>query len=121
MYCETLALTATNTPWRRISDLERESEDLRRKLRASQPADPHPSPIALLTAAAELGVHTPASDSLSETPQPPPSYAPGLLVPTNLGHGAPGPLFNGDTTKPRTLNGIQVSADEIDDLFQMYV
>ncbi|KAJ5310912.1 citrate synthase [Penicillium atrosanguineum] len=105
---------------KRISDLERESEDLRRKLRSSQPADTHLSPIALLTAAAEMGVRTPASDTLSETPQPPPSYPPQLLAPTVLVHSTPGPAYDGDTTKSRTLNGIQVSAQEIDDLFQIF-
>jgi hypothetical protein len=101
--------------------LERESEDLRRKLRASQPSDPHPSPIALLAAAAEMGVRTPASDPLSETPQPPPSYPPQLLAPSSLDQSPAGPALDGDTTKPRTLNGIQVSGEEIDDLFHMYV
>ncbi|KAJ5217961.1 uncharacterized protein N7498_000060 [Penicillium cinerascens] len=105
---------------KRISDLERESEDLRRKLRASQPAGPHPSPIALLTAAAEMGVHTPASDALSGSPQPLPSYPPQLLPPTGLENGAPVPALDGDTTKPRTLNGIQVSGEEADDLFQLF-
>ncbi|KAJ6134731.1 hypothetical protein N7523_001053 [Penicillium sp. IBT 18751x] len=103
---------------KRISDLERESEDLRRKLRASQPADPHLSPIALLTAAAEMGVRTPASDTLSET-QPPPSYPPQLLAPMGPEHRIPGPVCDGDT-KSRTLNGIQISAQEIDDLFQIF-
>lgn len=68
-----------------------------------------------------MGVRTPASDTLSETPQPPPSYPPQLLVPTGLVHSIPGPALDGDPTKSRTLNGIQVSAQEIDDLFQMYV
>lgn len=109
---------------RRLSDLERESEELRRKLRASQSADPHPSPIALLTAAAEMGVLSgPGSDAL---PGPPPapaaSYPPQLLAPTTLENGTPGPaLEGGDTTKPRSLNGVQVRGEEIDDLFQLFV
>ena len=68
-----------------------------------------------------MGVCTPASDPLSGTPQPLPSYPPQLLPPTGLEHGAPVPGLDGDTTKPRTLNGIQVSGEEADDLFQLYV
>lgn len=66
-------------------------------------------------------MHTPASDALSGTPQPHPSYPPQLLPPTSLEHGSPVPALDGDTTKPRTLNGIQVSGEEADDLFQLYV
>ncbi|KAJ5157887.1 uncharacterized protein N7482_008987 [Penicillium canariense] len=110
---------------KRISELERESEDLRRKLRASQPADPdpHPSPIAPLTAAAELGVHSgPRSDSISASSHAPlDSYSPRLLAPNGLTHTTPAPALEGDgTTKPRNLNGVQVQAEEIDDLFQLF-
>lgn len=112
--------------YRRLSELERESEDLRRKLRASQPADlsPHPSPIALLTAAAEMGAHSrPGSNSVSVSSHAPlDSYSPHLLAPNGLTHTTPAPasaLDGGGTTKPRSLNGVQVQAGEIDDLFQL--
>lgn len=111
---------------RRLSELERESEDLRRKLRASQPTDPHPSPIDLLTAAAGMGVRTgsasgPAS-GVSQSPHiPPPSYPPQLLAPNSGGDRPSAPaLESGGLTKSRSLNGVQVQGEEIDDLFQMY-
>ncbi|KAJ5698831.1 hypothetical protein N7462_000836 [Penicillium macrosclerotiorum] len=108
---------------KRLSELERESEDLRRKLRASYPAEPHPSPIALLTAAAEMGVRSgPGSDSISTSSQvAPDSYPPQLLAPNNLDHATPVPALNGvDTTKPRELNRVHVQAAEIDDLYQLF-
>ncbi|KAJ5937586.1 hypothetical protein N7454_003928 [Penicillium verhagenii] len=110
---------------RRLSDLQRESEELRRKLRASQPADPHPSPIALLTAAAELGSRgDPHSSSLpSSSHVSPDSYPPQLLAPSSLGSGTPAPaLDNNDAsaTLARTLNGVELTKNEIDDLFQLY-
>jgi len=66
-----------------------------------------------------MGVHTPASDPLSGTL----SYPPKLLVSTGLEHGTgtPGPALDADTTKSRTLNGIHVSGEEIDDLFHLSV
>ncbi|KAJ5085086.1 hypothetical protein N7532_009857 [Penicillium argentinense] len=111
---------------KRMSRLEQESEDLRRKLRASQPADPHPSPIALLTAAAEMGSRSePNSDSLSGTPHiPPPSYPPQLLAPNGFGVSpsapGPGPAMEGDTTRAQSLHGVEVRSDEIDDLFHLF-
>lgn len=115
---------------RRLSELERESEDLRRKLRVSRSADPQPSPIALLTAAAEIAPRSETnSDSISATPSiPPPSYPPQLLAPNGLGISsstpapAPTPVsgIDGDTTRSRSLHGIEVFGDEIDDLFQLY-
>ncbi|KAJ5887189.1 hypothetical protein N7504_011236 [Penicillium tannophilum] len=108
---------------RRLSDLQRESEELRRKLRESQPADPHPSPIALLTAAAELGSRSdphvaslPASSHVS-----PDSYPTQLLAPGSLGSATPAPAYDSnDATLPRSLNGVELTSAEIDDLFQLY-
>ncbi|KAJ5579540.1 uncharacterized protein N7459_005525 [Penicillium hispanicum] len=110
---------------KRLSELERESDELRQKLRASHPADPHPSPIALLTAAAEMDVHSASgSDSISVPSQvPPDSYPPQLLAPAGLPHDTPepGPVLEGcDPTKPRSLNGVEVSSEEIDDLFRLF-
>ncbi|KAJ5641341.1 hypothetical protein N7490_005341 [Penicillium lividum] len=106
---------------RRLSDLQRESEELRRKLRASQPADPHPSPIALLTAAAELGSRPdPQGASYPSSQATPDVYPPQLLAPSSLGSGTPAPAFDNDATLPRTLNGIELTSQEIDDLFQLF-
>ncbi|KAJ5732403.1 hypothetical protein N7493_003884 [Penicillium malachiteum] len=109
---------------KRLSDLERESAELRQKLRTSQSADPHPSPIALLTAAAEMGVHAgPRSDTLSGPSQvSPESYPLQLLAPSSLGSGTPGPALENAShvTLSRTLNGVEVSSQEIDDLFAIY-
>jgi hypothetical protein len=108
-----------------MSELEEESENLRRKLRASHPADPHPSPIALLTAAAEMAPRSePNSDSMSGTPNiPTPSYPPQFLAPNGLGISpstpAPAPALEGDTTRSRSLHGVEVRGEEIDDLFHM--
>lgn len=119
------AIQYANNSTRRMSELQQESEDLRRKLRASHPADPHPSPIALLTAAAEMAPRSePNSDSMSGTPNiPPPSYPPQLLAPNGLGISpstpAPAPALEGDTTRSRSLHGVEVRGDEIDDLFHM--
>lgn len=104
--------------------MERESEELRRKLRASQPGNPHPSPIALLTAAAEMGIPAgPQRDSLSNHSRvvSPESYPPQLLAPSSLGSGTPGPALenNNDATLPRTLNGVEVTGGEIDELFEL--
>ncbi|CEJ57860.1 hypothetical protein PMG11_06538 [Penicillium brasilianum] len=112
---------------KRLSELERESEDLRRKLRASQPADlsPHPSPIALLTAAAEMGAHSrQGSNSVSLSSNAPlDAYSPHLLAPNGLTHRTPAPapaLDGGGTTLSRSLNGVQVQGEEIDDLFRLF-
>lgn len=107
---------------RRLSDLQRESEELRQRLRASQPADPQPSPIALLTAAAELGGRSgPQSDTLSgHSHVSPETYPPQLLAPSSLSSGTPGPaLETNDVTLSRTLNGVEVTGQEIDDLFEL--
>ncbi|KAJ6122881.1 hypothetical protein N7512_005346, partial [Penicillium capsulatum] len=103
---------------KRISDLERESEELRRKLRASHPADP--SPIALLTAAAEIGGRA-ESNSLSE-PTPPDSYPPQLLAPASLRPVTPAPAVDttSEATRSRSLNSVEVTGEEIDDLFHLF-
>ncbi|KAJ5999685.1 hypothetical protein N7481_000094 [Penicillium waksmanii] len=113
---------------KRMSELQQESEDLRRKLRVSHPVDPHPSPIALLTAAAEMAPRSePNSDSMSGTPNISlPSYPPQLLAPNGLEISpstpapAPAPALEGDTTRSRSLHGVEVRGDEIDDLFHIF-
>lgn len=106
---------------RRLSELEQESEELRRKIRSSQDVEPHPSPIALLTAAAEMeGRAGPATASLPTSSDVPPiSHSPNLPLPA---HQNPGPELEGaDLTKSRMLNGTRVTGEEIDDMFTLYV
>ncbi|KAL3428695.1 hypothetical protein BDV09DRAFT_181593 [Aspergillus tetrazonus] len=112
---------------KRLSELERESEGLRRKLRASQSADPNPSPIPLVTAAAELTPRSePNSDSISGASHiPPPFYAQQLLEPGGMGNSSltpgPAPALEGVATRAlRSLRGVEVRANEIDDLFQIF-
>ncbi|KAF4161057.1 hypothetical protein CNMCM6936_007311 [Aspergillus lentulus] len=131
--------------WRR-AELEHEANELRRQLQAAQAPNHHASPIAMLTAAAEMGVHSASSEIALSLPTPPapalptppasgppscaaalpvPSYAQQLLSSTGLGE----PLAQVDIepdnhrlepTVPRTLNNVTVKAEEIDDLFQVF-
>lgn len=85
----------------RLSQLQDEVEELRRRPAAS--ADSWSS----LDARSEVQERTsPVFSALGPA-------TPGL--PLNTGGDAT------DRTKPRTLSGIEVSGEEIDDLFQMYV
>jgi hypothetical protein len=105
---------------RRLSELEKESEELRRKLRTSHSTEsPNPSPIALLTAAAEMGVREE------------PSAGGDLDIPTSqvaaptypLTTTGPAPVWTegttGDITKSRSVNGVWVTGEEVDELFQL--
>ena len=69
-----------------------------------------------------MGVRAgPGSDSPSLPLQiSPESYPPQLLAPSSLGVGTPGPALEGnETTVPRSLNGVEVTSEEIDDLYQL--
>ncbi|GFF28779.1 Regulatory protein LEU3 [Aspergillus lentulus] len=130
----------------RRAELEHEANELRRQLQAAQAPNHHASPIAMLTAAAEMGVHSASSEIALSLPTPPapalptppasgppscaaalpvPSYAQQLLSSAGLGE----PLAQVDIepdnhrlepTVPRTLNNVTVKAEEIDDLFQVF-
>ncbi|KAL4972611.1 hypothetical protein BDW66DRAFT_169478 [Aspergillus desertorum] len=124
--CVILDLFKREHKHKRLSELERESEGLRRKLRASQPADLNPSPIPLLTAAAELTPRSePNSDSMSGASHVrPPLYSPQLLALSADGNSSltPGavPALEGVATRARSLHGVEVRGNEIDDLFQLF-
>lgn len=64
----------------------------------------------------------PAGDHLSDPQQlPHPSYPPQLLAPNGVCNGTPGPASEGsNSTKSRSLHGVRVQGEEVDDLFQMY-
>ena len=68
------------------------------------------------------GLSPSASGTMSTPSQVPlESYPPQLLAPVALTHETAGPALEGtDATKPRSLNGVHVSAEEIDDLFKLY-
>ncbi|KAB8219805.1 C6 zinc finger domain protein [Aspergillus novoparasiticus] len=113
----------------RLSELEQETDELRKRLRSSQSVPSQSSPIAMLRAAAELGVHSTGNEvGLHLTPQsqsPPASYAK-TSVPT-LSLGPPLPRVEctprervSDPTVSRTLSGVEVTGEEIDDIFQLF-
>ncbi|KAI9935048.1 hypothetical protein MW887_000669 [Aspergillus wentii] len=113
----------------RLSELEHETDELRRKLRSSASTDPHPSPIALLTAAAEMGVHSESSGGdlqLSTPPNHPQasSYPQQLLSPgcsdPSLGRVETPTDRVADPTISRTLNNIEVTGEEIDEMFHLF-
>ncbi|KAJ6038501.1 hypothetical protein N7460_008272 [Penicillium canescens] len=104
----------------RLEGLEREREQLRQQLEDAQQANPHFTPIALLTAAAEMGVpiEPKQNDSFVGWQDPPAPYP--------QQHNAPAislssPILEGlDATVSRTLKGITVTGKEIDDLYQLF-
>lgn len=117
--------------FRRLSELERETEELRRKLRASESSSGVASPIAVLTAAAEMGVapgNLAATPSASSPPRPS-GYLNPTGPPVSMNLRPSGVLQNGDgpgthagdRTLARTLNGVRVEGEEIDDIFQLCV
>ncbi|QRD89666.1 Zn(II)2Cys6 transcription factor [Aspergillus flavus] len=113
----------------RLSELEQETDELRKRLKSSQSVLSQPSPIAMLTAAAELGVHfTGNAVGLDLTPQsqsPPASYAETSVPSLSLGpplpqvECTPGERAS-DPTVPRTLDGVEVTGEEIDEIFQLF-
>jgi hypothetical protein len=110
---------------RRLSELEKESEELRRKLRTSQSAEsPNPSPIALLTAAAEMGVREGPSAGGGDLHIPVSQVTAAPAYPLITSGPAPGWAEGSttditDITKSRSVNGIWVTGEEIDDLFRL--
>ncbi|KAJ5625345.1 hypothetical protein N7510_001654 [Penicillium lagena] len=108
---------------KRLSELEKESEELRRKLRASQSAEsPNPSPIALLTAAAEMGVREGPSAGGGDLHIPVSQVAAAPVYPLTTSGPAPGWTEGNttDITKSRSVNGNWVTGEEIDDLFRLF-
>ncbi|RAL15005.1 Zn(II)2Cys6 transcription factor [Aspergillus homomorphus CBS 101889] len=112
----------------RLSKLEQETDELRRKLRSSHSESLPQSPIALLTAAAEMGVHSASTGTdLPLTTQPhasPIALYPQILPQTSLASAdprtdvvsqhAPSP------TAPRTLKNVRLTGSEIDELFKIF-
>ncbi|GMF67831.1 unnamed protein product [Aspergillus oryzae] len=106
-----------------------ETDELRKRLKSSQSVLSQSSPIAMLTAAAELGVHSTGNAvGLDLTPQsqsPPASYAETSVPSLSLGpplpqvECTPGERAS-DPTVPRTLDGVEVTGEEIDEIFQLY-
>ncbi|RAL04650.1 putative C6 transcription factor (Leu3) [Aspergillus ibericus CBS 121593] len=115
---------------KRLSELEQETDELRRRLRYTQPNHPRPSPIAMLTAAAEMEVNSAASageltfHTESHTPsvesqqQLLPSI--GLVPPPLPDAGVVPGVQTSDSTEPRTLNNIHLTGSEIDELFHVF-
>ncbi|KAL2815041.1 hypothetical protein BDW59DRAFT_177773 [Aspergillus cavernicola] len=95
----------------RLSQLQDEVEELRR--RPTRSADPGPS----------LDTHIGVQEGVQEEVQPTP-VLPGL-APVGFGPSTPGPTSAAegdavDRTTPRMLNGVEVTGEEIDDLFQIF-
>ncbi|KAE8372812.1 C6 zinc finger domain protein [Aspergillus bertholletiae] len=113
----------------RLSELKQETDELRKRLRSSQSALPQPSPIAILTTAAEMGVPLLGNEAgLRLTPQSqssPASYAEtsahflSLGPPMSRAEHTPGERAS-DLTVSRTLNGVEVIGEEIDEIFQLF-
>ncbi|RAK79163.1 Zn(II)2Cys6 transcription factor [Aspergillus fijiensis CBS 313.89] len=112
----------------RLSELEQETDELRRKLRCDRSESLQQSPIAMLTAAAEMGVHsTPAAGHLNLPPQPhitsnpyhsqlTPQMSPALSYPQMQVV----PVEVSDPTEPRTLKTVKLTGSEIDELFRLF-
>lgn len=87
-------------------------EELRRK--PTRSVNPGPSPdtrVGMQEGVQEELQASPALPGLAPAVFGPPTPEPTLAV---EGHAA-------GKTKPQTLNGVEVTGEEIDDLFQMYV
>ncbi|KAH8690603.1 putative C6 transcription factor [Talaromyces proteolyticus] len=110
---------------KRLSELQHETEELRKKL-VSGRINTLASPIAVLTTAAEMS-RTPESLRVStpsgSPPQPTTRLERSRIVPANIRPvpvlSAELPMVEGET-QARTLNGITVEAEEINDLFQLF-
>lgn len=112
----------------RLSELEQETIELRRKLRSSENNNSLSSPIAMLTAAAEMGVApgNAADMPALSPPQCPVGYtqpvAPRVdIVPPPVPRPENGPEVRpSERSIARTLNGVQVSGEEIDEIFRLF-
>lgn len=125
----------TLTPCRRLSQLQHEAEELRKQLGSDRGSNNNrlASPIAVLTAAAEmsrtpesLNAYTPAISSPQssirvDAPQIIPSNVrPPPVVPV-VAREMPIAHSDGET-QPRSLNSaVQIEGGEINDIFQMSV
>ncbi|GKZ24266.1 hypothetical protein AbraIFM66951_002276 [Aspergillus brasiliensis] len=114
---------------KRLSELEQETDELRRRLRYTQSDPSRPSPIAMLTAAAEMEVNSTAveGDLVFQTQsQTPPFEDSQHVIPSpGLGPPLPGPemvssVRTPDATEPRSLNNVYLTGSEIDELFQNF-
>lgn len=113
----------------RLSELEHETDELRRKL-GTQNVNPQSSPIAILTAAAEMGVHREGTNA-GDIQLPPPSqpsissYSQQMMSLACLGPSIPriesDSESRSDPTSSQTLNGITITGQEIDEIFQLCV
>lgn len=123
-------ISSANVLKRRLSELEQETDELRRKLRTSEARSSISSPIAMLTAAAQMENVIGSGENQSALPssqdslgysQPaitqPALFPPSMPLSVDSVSGSRG----SDRTLPRTINGIKLTSDEIDDIFQLYV
>lgn len=110
--------------------MEQETNELRKKLRSSQSVVPEPSPIAMLTAAAEMDQE--AATNVPDYNLTPQSQSPSLSqhhpLPRSISLGptlprieaGPGDRLS-DPTVPRVLNNVTVVGEEIDEIFELCV
>lgn len=113
---------------RRLSELEQETDELRRKLRSSE-NNSLSTPIAMLTAAAEMGVDS--GNSADIPALSPPQISVGYtqpavprvdVVPPPVPRPENGPEGRAsEQSIARTLNGVEVTGEEIDEIFRLYV
>jgi hypothetical protein len=113
---------------RRLSELQSEADELRRKLRTGDSSSRLESPLAVRTAVPELRGTPESLVAITPATSPPRRYgyenvaplATVNMIPSQVlpqeGHLLPA----SDSTLARTLNGIRIESDEIDDIFKLY-
>ena len=105
---------------RRLNELEREKEQLRQQLQISRHRPPDHPAITPISPAARLGVPTgPNASAESDALQ---SLGPHSNQHIALADSSSSAITHGNgSTKPRSLKGVTVTGEEIDELFEMWV
>jgi hypothetical protein len=117
----------TLTVARRFSELQSEADELRRKLRTGDSSRLE-SPLAVRTAVPELRGTPESLVAITPATSPPRRYGYENVAPLATVNMIPSPVFpqeghllpTSDSTLARTLNGIRIESDEIDDIFKLY-
>ncbi|CAG8105567.1 unnamed protein product [Penicillium olsonii] len=104
---------------RRLNELEREKEQLRQQLQISRHRPPDHPAITPISPAARLGVPTgPNASAESDALQ---SLGPHSNQHIALADSSSSAITHGNgSTKPRSLKGVTVTGEEIDELFEIF-
>lgn len=108
------------TTHRRLNELEKEKEQLRQQLQISRHRPTNHPAIAPVLPAARMGVPIgPTSRAGSDASQ---SLAPRPDHPLALADSSTSEMAQGNSpTSSRSLKGVKVTGEEIDDMYQMYM